>query len=51
MNKVLMNNPHTDIYCGSNPLTNMTVDKDNKRAFISNKNGHLFIFDISSVNY
>jgi len=37
-----------NIYCGSNPLTNMIVDKENKRAFISNKNGHIFIFDISS---
>ena len=39
----------TDITCGNMPLTAIVPDKENKRIFISNKSGQVFLYDISSV--
>jgi hypothetical protein len=42
------NNVVTDIACGSSMLTELLYDKENKRIFISNRGGQVFIYDISS---
>ena len=34
---------------GQSLLTNIVGDKDNKRAFISNRAGQVYIYDISVV--
>jgi len=35
---------------GNFPLTKLVVQKTAKRAFVGNKKGHIFIYDISPVN-
>jgi len=42
------NNIVTDIACGSTLLTELLYDKENKRIFVSNRSGQVFIYDISS---
>jgi DNA-binding beta-propeller fold protein YncE len=39
----------SDITCGTALLTSIVPDKENKRAFISNRTGQVFIYDIGSV--
>ncbi len=34
---------------GAYGLTALVPDKENKRVFISNRNGQVYVFDISSV--
>lgn len=36
--------------CGSQLLTAIVPDKENKRVFISNRNGQVFLYDIGSVS-
>jgi WD40 repeat protein len=42
------NNVVADISCGNNMLSALDVDKDNKRMFISNRSGQIFIYDYST---
>lgn len=36
--------------CGDSPLTALVIDKENKRGFISNQIGEVYIVDISLVH-
>jgi len=38
-----------ELNVGSGALTVLLPDKENKRLFISNRNGQVFIYDIGSV--
>ncbi len=38
-----------DVACGNQLLTAIVPDKENKRVFISNRNGQVFLYDIGSV--
>lgn len=37
----------SDIACGNTMLTQLIYDKENKRLFISNRSGQVFVYDIS----
>jgi len=39
-----------EVLVGNFPLTKLVVQKTAKRAFVGNKKGHIFIYDISPVN-
>jgi len=39
-----------DVTVGVTSLTCLVCDKENKRAFVSNRSGQVYIYDISSVS-
>ena len=51
VNSTEIANVFLEVQAGIHPLTKMVIQKTAKRAFVANKKGSIFIYDISPVDW